>query len=155
MSKTNYDPRLVDPHDLCAGKHQGVETSVAAYERVRDHIAECQQAILNLLREAGPDGITCKEAAAILGRDMAGISPRFTELRLEFDPPLAERLDGKNGRRKLRRDGCYVITLPKFAYPEKGESSPEKHHLVPAGAVAPATLEEALAESLGQSDWQL
>lgn len=115
-TEVGVDPynRVSDQDDVCAGKHGGVATSRAAFRRARHGIIKSQQAILELAR-VSPNGITCKEAAAALGKDMSSISPRFTELAIEQN--LLRRL-------KDRRDGCYVHVLEIPATPEP--STPEE-----------------------------
>lgn len=96
-----------DPPDPCANRHGGVAESQAAWERARPTVSEAHVAIVAALREAGPDGLTCKEYVVLAGkrdgRDYGAnhFSGRFTELRQA----------GRIARNGARRDGAAVWVL--------------------------------------------
>lgn len=83
MSSTRQ--RGTDPYDRfnddpCRRKHGGTDTSNRAWEKAKHGVAECQQVILDVLRQSYPYGLTCKEIAGVLGKAMHKISGRITEL---------------------------------------------------------------------------
>jgi predicted ArsR family transcriptional regulator len=66
-----------DLFDICANRHGGTETSVAANLRVEK--STDRALVLSLLR-LSPAGKTLDEVSAVLGRPPNQLSGRFTEL---------------------------------------------------------------------------
>jgi hypothetical protein len=99
-----YDPDQLPaaPRDPTAGKHGGAPESIAAWEQQKQHLAADQAAVLELIREAGANGMTSKEIAARLGKPLHAISGRLTELAHWEGGALIRR----NGEQ--RRDGAAV-----------------------------------------------
>lgn len=94
---------LFDHMDVCAGRHGGSPESRAAFREHRGSFSESRARVLGLIRDSGADGLTCKEAARILGVGMNQISGRFSELKMEPSRIVVAR-DAKG--RPVRRDGC-------------------------------------------------
>ncbi len=92
--------------DYCAEKHGGNPESAAAFDRLVETgaLREAQAMVYALVCEAGARGITCKEAALMMGTGMANISGRFTELCAANWIRRKTDADG----RTVRRDGCAV-----------------------------------------------
>ena len=53
--------------DICERKHGGNKQSRAAFDRLAPKLAESQQAVLSVIRNAGLRGATNKEIAQLLG----------------------------------------------------------------------------------------
>lgn len=85
--------------DICRNKHGGNPCSEEAFNRASLTIPECRQKVLDAVREAGSQGITCRELAAVWFVGMNVISGRFSELK-------KAGLVKDSGK---RRDGCAVI----------------------------------------------
>jgi hypothetical protein len=71
---------MPDLIDICENRHRGAETSVAANKLASRSKAYWRGRIFNLIREAGQNGLTAKEAAGALGKPLNCISGRFSEL---------------------------------------------------------------------------
>lgn len=97
--------RSVQPGDICANRHGGNAESEEAFRRLAPALPQQRALVLAKIREAGPEGMSCKEVAAALGVGMNVISGRFTELRVALEI-LAKR--GPDGW-SLRRDGSKVF----------------------------------------------
>ena len=90
--------------DSCEQKHGGNKRSRAAFDRIAPKLAESQQAVLSVIRNAGLRGATNKEIAQLLGWAMHRVSGRRTELLtagavIEIDQ---------------RRDGGGVVIASEF-----------------------------------------
>lgn len=100
--------------DICERKHGGNKQSRAAFDRLAPKLAESQQAVLSVIRNAGLRGATNKEIAQLLGWAMHRVSGRRTELLaagavIEIDQ---------------RRDGGGVVIASEFR--EAWESAESK-----------------------------
>lgn len=95
---------LYVPKDFCERKHGGNAESEAAFKRMAPTIPAQRAMVLDMVRNAGPEGLTCKELAARLGVGMNVISGRFTENRVARDIVRKIGADGW----PVRRDGCAV-----------------------------------------------
>lgn len=82
--------------DVTARKHGGNPESVAAHERVKPHKLLDRERVLSWV--SGSRGVTAKDVARIMGRQLNSISGRFSEL-------AAEGLITRTGE---RREGCAV-----------------------------------------------
>lgn len=89
---------MTDLFDYCAARHGGVETSVAANARVAPVKTRQEAAVLALVRKAGLDGLTLREACLRLGKGMNALSGRFSSLHAK----------GLIRRTERRREGCFV-----------------------------------------------
>ena len=67
--------------DPTAARHGGQETSQSAHKRVLPYKRGIFLAILKLYRQAGSLGLTAKDVAYQLGKQLNEISGRITELR--------------------------------------------------------------------------
>ena len=56
-------------------------TSRAAAEKIAATLEPRKREVLNVLREAGANGLTADEAARRIGRTVLAVRPRFSELR--------------------------------------------------------------------------
>lgn len=83
--------------DICRRKHGGNEQSKAAFEKIKPGIKTQRQRVLDEVRRAGNNGVTCRELASDWGVGMNAVSGRFSELRRR----RLIRADGK-------RVGCSV-----------------------------------------------
>lgn len=83
--------------DICSRKHHGNRNSVAANQRVDKQ--KDRELIFQLIKEA-TNGLTLKQACALLNRTPNQISGRFTELR----KAMRIYVDGS-------RDGCGVYRV--------------------------------------------
>jgi predicted transcriptional regulator len=82
-------------NDVCSNRHNGAETSLEAFEQIRGGItARCAQ-VLELIREAGPTGLTAEEIADRLDTRVNCISGRVSALAASGEIVRA-------GRRKTR-----------------------------------------------------
>lgn len=88
--------------DVCAGRHGGSPESQMAFREHRGSFSKARAQVLALVSASGADGLTCKEAARILGVGMNTISGRFSELKGNHEIVVAR--DGQG--RAVRRDGC-------------------------------------------------
>src|SRR6266481_9735429 len=95
--------RGTDPYDRfnddpTRHKHGGTDTSRAAWEKARRGRAQCQQQVLDVLRQAYPEGMTGKEIAAALGKPFHAVSGRITEL---LEDGLVRKGEIRNGGRVI------------------------------------------------------
>lgn len=67
--------------DVCAARHKGNAESVAANRRNSMHRTRQQAEVLEAVRAAGENGLTCRELAERWGVGMNTISGRFSELK--------------------------------------------------------------------------
>lgn len=67
--------------DVCSGRHQGNEQSRAANLYSLTGRTEQRQCVLNLIRNAGSEGMTMKEVAATMGVQLNTVSGRGSELK--------------------------------------------------------------------------
>ena len=93
---------LFDRVDVCAKRHGGSPESQAAYREHHGAFSKQRSVILGLVRRAGANGLTCKEAAGELDVGMNQISGRFSELKFNHDIFVVR--DAAN--KVVRRDGC-------------------------------------------------
>jgi hypothetical protein len=61
--------------------HRSVDTSIAAAEAIAQTLGRLQRMALEAIREAGPQGRTAEELAAVLKLDRTTVQPRTSELR--------------------------------------------------------------------------
>jgi DNA-binding transcriptional ArsR family regulator len=66
--------------DICEGRHGGNEESAAAHRRAAKSTSYWRARILEEIRAAGHQGLTAKEAAVAIGKQLNTISGRFAEL---------------------------------------------------------------------------
>jgi len=92
------DPYQRFSDDPTRHKHHGELTSQMAWEKARTRRAECRQEVLDALRSACPDGLTCKELSAVLNKSMHKISGRITEL---MEDGLVRKGEIRNGGRVI------------------------------------------------------
>lgn len=77
-----------DPEDICRNRHRGNATSVAVFDKFKDHLTKTEQLVYELLLVL-PDA-TSKELAAKLGKDFHTVTPRISKLKqkgLVFETP--------------------------------------------------------------------
>lgn len=72
---------ILDQLDVCASRHGGSETSVAAHERIIHTKEETHQKIMKLVRARKGYGVTVKEVAGAFGVQVNTISGRLSELK--------------------------------------------------------------------------
>jgi len=82
--------------DVCRNRHGGAPESVAAnIQGMRGgRRRRMREDVFAAIREAGLEGITCKELAELWGVGMNVISGRFTELKLDQRIVKCGRRDG-------------------------------------------------------------
>jgi hypothetical protein len=61
--------------------HRGVDTSVAAADRINGALPRLQRDVFKTIAAAGDRGATCDEVAAQLGWERFRVRPRTSELR--------------------------------------------------------------------------
>lgn len=95
-----------DQYDVCAKRHRGNPESVDANRKSSHNRRAMQIAVYNKIKDAGIQGLTCREAAESFGKGMNALSGRFSELK-------ADGLICKVGR----REGCgvYIAVAPRGA----------------------------------------
>ena len=95
-------PRQVFERYICANRHKGSETSVAAHKRIRGGLQARREAVYREIEihtgHPRPNGLTCDELAELWDISPNTISGRFTDLA------LAGRIE-KCGKRPTR-SGC-------------------------------------------------
>jgi len=95
LSLSNIKLSPVD-RDICARKHGGVDTSVAADKRVQKE--RDRNMVLGYIKAAHDYGITLDEMCILLHRKPNEISGRFSELRmLEKIVPTVRRRPTRTG----------------------------------------------------------
>ena len=72
---------ILDALDVCASRHGGAETSVAAHERMKHTKADTHNRIMKLAQARKEYGITVKEVAGAFGVQVNTISGRLSELK--------------------------------------------------------------------------
>lgn len=82
--------------------HRRVETSCRAAEQLAPRLGRLQQMAATAIRDAGLDGLTADELAAVLKLDRWSIQPRTTEL-------LRKGLIRDSGRRRANVTGRQAI----------------------------------------------
>jgi hypothetical protein len=87
--------------DVCSGRHKGNKQSREANQYGLSGRTEQRQEVLNLIRNAGPEGMTMKEVAADMGVQLNTVSGRGSELK---KLGLAKESGGV-------RDGSAVLVL--------------------------------------------
>ena len=92
----------INKSDICSRKHHGNRNSIAATQRVDKQ--KDRELIFQLIKEA-TNGLTLKQACALLNRTPNQISGRFSELK-------KARLIYVSGR----RDGCGVYYPVEFVF---------------------------------------
>jgi hypothetical protein len=101
------DPPPAYPHDICANRHGGAETSAEAHDRVKPFKRGIYARILALVR-ASPEGATVHELAEALGGTYpSSISGRLTELRVLGRLTYATDAN----RNKVKRCGACALVL--------------------------------------------
>ena len=93
---------LFERMDVCANRHGGSPESRAAFREHYGAFSKQRGVILAMVRRAGANGLTCKEAAAELDVGMNQISGRFSELKFNHDIFVVRDVANK----VVRRDGC-------------------------------------------------
>lgn len=68
--------------DICARKHGGADTSVAAYRVASKRENERALEVFNAIKAKGAEGLHSEDAAKLLGMRYTTVSPIFTILRL-------------------------------------------------------------------------
>lgn len=95
--------------DICQSNHGRADTSVTAYDSVRDSLPSARQEVFDAVRDTGMDGATCDEVEHDRGKSHQTCSARFSELK-------QAGLIVCNGRRRPTRSGCtarvYVASTP-------------------------------------------
>jgi hypothetical protein len=71
----------MDLFDVCGRRSRGNAESRAANVKAAAGKRDARLKVLALIRRAGADGLTCKEAAAALNKGMNAVSGRFSELK--------------------------------------------------------------------------
>ena len=61
--------------------HRSVDTSIAAAEAIAPSLGRLQRLAMEAIRDAGPQGHTAEELAAVLKLDRFTVQPRTSELR--------------------------------------------------------------------------
>jgi DNA-binding MarR family transcriptional regulator len=61
--------------------HRSVDTSIAAAEAIAPTLGRLQRMALDAIRDAGPQGHTAEELAAVLKLDRTTVQPRTSELK--------------------------------------------------------------------------
>jgi predicted transcriptional regulator len=90
--------------DICQNKHQGNEQSTQAFQtKVAPTLRQRQIEVLQAIKNAGNQGLTCKELAEAWGIGMNAISGRFSELKKlgEIEPAGSSR-DGSRPYKNTR-----------------------------------------------------
>ncbi len=82
--------------------HRGVETSIDAAVMMETKAGRLQRLALEAIRDAGENGLTTHELAALLLVPRDSIQPRTSELR-------ARRLIGDSGMRRKNESGVRAI----------------------------------------------
>ena len=67
--------------DICQSNHGRADTSVAAYEWVRDSLPAARQRVFELIEAAEPFGLTCDQVEQLLQKPHQSVSARMTELK--------------------------------------------------------------------------
>lgn len=82
--------------------HRGVDTSVAAAEKIASIAGPLRRMVYRVVHEAGAAGITTDEIADALGMPRYSVQPRTTELK--YDRRIRD-----SGRRRPNVSGCNAI----------------------------------------------
>lgn len=82
--------------------HRSIDTSIAASEALAPKLGRLQQFVLNAIRDAGPNGHTADELAAVLNLSRSTVQPRTSELR-------RKRMIQDSGRRRQNATGKRAI----------------------------------------------
>lgn len=82
MKEIGSDPfnRVSASDDITRRKHGGADTSIAAWCRARHNAVKSQMAIIEVLEQYWPAGLTAKEIAHIMEKPFNAMSGRCTEL---------------------------------------------------------------------------
>ena len=97
----NPGPKVLVPGaDLCAPKHHGADTSVAAFISTPESTRQRQRdQVLSFIRARGSSGSTCEEASLVLEIPYTAASARCTELqRLDLIHAGSERRKTTHGK---------------------------------------------------------
>jgi len=100
------DTLTLDLFDICENNHGGVSESVDANERVAPYKEQQREFVLQKIKDAGEEGLTCKELARELDVGMNRISGRFSELKRDSEIIQKSDIDGNLVRRE--HSGVYV-----------------------------------------------
>lgn len=96
--------------DICERRHGGNPQSSAAHKRAAGHKCRDLVDVLERMRSAGADGLTCKEYCAAQGRAMHEVSGRFSDAkRLGCARVLRDGSD-----RPVTRGGCAALVFVKM-----------------------------------------
>jgi hypothetical protein len=93
------------PADICANKHKGAETSIAAHQRIAATSSELRQQIYSFALTSGERGITVKDVVERLKIVINTAAPRLSEMKRDG----LLQIKGNE-----RRDGCAVL-IPRYA----------------------------------------
>lgn len=93
---------MLDDRYPDAPGHRGVDTSVAAAEKLADVAGPMRRMVYRAVHEAGAVGLTTDEIAAALHMPRYSVQPRTTELK------HARRIFD-SGRRRSNVSGCKAI----------------------------------------------
>jgi hypothetical protein len=91
--------------DVCANKHKGAETSIAAHQRIAATSSELRQQIYSFALTSGERGITVKDVVERLKIVINTAAPRLSEMKRDG----LLQIKGNE-----RRDGCAVL-IPRYA----------------------------------------
>jgi DNA-binding transcriptional regulator YhcF (GntR family) len=91
--------------DICANKHKGAETSIAAHQRIAATSSELRQQIYSFALTSGERGITVKDVVERLKIVINTAAPRLSEMKRDG----LLQIKGNE-----RRDGCAVL-IPRYA----------------------------------------
>lgn len=82
--------------------HRGVDTSIAAADKVAGIAGPLRRMVYRAVHEAGSRGLTTDEIAAALRMPRYSVQPRTTELK--YDRRIRD-----SGRRRPNASGCNAI----------------------------------------------
>ena len=92
-----------------AGHRGNRDTSIMAGKHLQPHLGRLQNAVFNVVADAGPDGATCDDVGSALGWIVFRVRPRTAELRA-----LGKIVD--SGKRRKGGSGRMAIVwcLPDY-----------------------------------------
>ena len=85
---------MKDLFDICANRHKNNAESVVAHQKIIKTKRQQRQRVLARIRDAGPEGLTCRELAREWDVGLNCISGRFSELKMNKEIIQCGRRDG-------------------------------------------------------------
>jgi hypothetical protein len=92
--------------------HRGIDTSVAAAEKIADIAGPLRRMVYKAIFEAGASGLTTDEIADTLTMPRYSVQPRTTELK-------HDRRIRDSGKRRHNASGCRAIVWVAVANQER------------------------------------